>query len=87
MSVSWTSIQIGNVVFQSEDNDRQNLSGRISSAVEEYHGFKPKILVLELEEMEEAIENNPFPEVEAESKSRHLNFLASEPVDPNLESL
>lgn len=63
-----TYIQTGNVVFQSEDNDRQNLSGRISSAVEDHHGFKPKVLVLELEEIREAIENNPFPEAEAEPR-------------------
>lgn len=82
-----TYIQTGNVVFQSEDNDKQNLSGRISSAVEEHHGFKPKVLVLELEEIEEAIENNPFPEAEVEPKSLHLNFLASEPENPDLEFL
>ncbi|SHF82250.1 Uncharacterized conserved protein, DUF1697 family [Fodinibius roseus] len=82
-----TYIQTGNVVFQSEDNDKQNMSGRISTAVEEHRDFKPKVLVLELEEMQKAIEDNPFPKAEAEPKSLHLSFLVSEPEDPDLNSL
>lgn len=82
-----TYIQTGNVVFQAEEKDKQNMSEKISSAVEEHHGFKPKVLVLELAEMQEAVEANPFTEAESEPKSLHLNFLVAKPTDPDLESL
>lgn len=82
-----TYIQTGNVVFKSEENDKQYMSDRIGSAVEEFNDFKPNVLVLELEEMKKAIANNPFPEAESEPKSLHLNFLVSEPSDPDLEYL
>lgn len=80
-------IQTGNVVFQTEENNKREISGNISSAVEESYGFKPNVLLLELEEMKEAIDSNPFPEAESEPKSLHLNFCVSEPSDPDLESL
>ncbi len=82
-----TYIQTGNVVFQTEDSDKQNLSVTISSGVEENHGFKPDVFVLERKELEEAIANNPFPEAEYKPKSLHLNFLISEPSDPDLAFL
>lgn len=82
-----TYIQTGNVVFQSEENDKESMSGKISSAVEEYHGFKPDVLILTLDEMQEALANNPFPRAESDPKSLHLNFLVSEPEDPDLDSL
>jgi uncharacterized protein (DUF1697 family) len=39
------------------------------------------------EEIERAIEFNPFPEAESEPKTLHLNFLASIPKNPDLDAL
>ncbi len=80
-------IQTGNVVFQTEENNIPKLSGDITAAVKKNDGFEPYVLVLTLEELKEAIESNPFPEAESNPKSLHLNFLISEPSDPDLESL
>lgn len=82
-----TYIQTGNVVFQAKENDKRVILDNVQAAVEEHHDFKPKVLVLELEEMREAITDNPFPEAVHEPKSLHLNFLVSEPSNPDLESL
>lgn len=82
-----TYIQTGNVVFQTQENNKEEISDKISSGVEKNYGFKPGVLLLELEEMEKAIAGNPFPEAEAEHKSLHLIFLASTPKDPDLKSL
>jgi uncharacterized protein (DUF1697 family) len=55
-----TYIQSGNAVFRTETNQTKKIAEEISSAVLEGYGFKPKILILDSSELEEAIENNPF---------------------------
>ncbi len=82
-----TYIQSGNAVFESQETDASLLSNRISAAIEESHGFEPRVLLLELSEIEKAVEANPFPEAESEPKTLHLCFLASAPENPDLRSL
>jgi len=82
-----TYIQSGNVVFQSEEGEPTQISTRISTAIEKSHGFTPRVMVLKLEELEQAIKTNPFKEAESEPKTLHLGFLDSEPVNPDLEKL
>jgi len=82
-----TYIQSGNIVFQNDDQSIKEISERMSQAVNESHGFLPKTIILHLEELENALESNPYPEAENEPKSLHLYFLASEPQNPNLDTL
>lgn len=82
-----TFIQSGNVIFRSEGLDTRALADDIRAAVGESHGFVPQVLLLELEELQDAIASNPFPEAEAEPKSLHVFFLASVPQNPDLEGL
>lgn len=87
-----TYIQSGNVVFDSAiDGDdgglAETLVERIEVAIEERHGFRPRVLVLSAARFREAMRANPFPEAEAEPKSLHLYFLAQPPVDADLAAL
>lgn len=82
-----TYIQSGNVVFRSEESDSSSLSERIQAAIAASHGFAPHVLLLSLNELEEAAASNPFPEAEVDPRTLHLFFLASEPTDPDTESL
>jgi len=82
-----TYIQSGNVVFQSNEKNASWLSSKISAEIKKSHGFEPKVLLLDIEEMEKAIGSNPFPEAESEPKTLHLNFLASVPETPDLKAL
>ncbi len=82
-----TTIQSGNVVFESEETNGLELADRISAAVNQSHGFSPQVLLLEVDELAEAIAANPFPEAEAQPKSLHLFFLASVPENAELEKL
>ncbi len=82
-----TYIQSGNAVFKSHETAAELLSKSISAAIEKSHGFKPGVLLLELEEMERAASANPFPEAESEPKTLHLHFLTSEPWNPDLDAL
>jgi uncharacterized protein (DUF1697 family) len=82
-----TYIQSGNAVFQSGEQDPSLLSQKIGAAIKERHGFEPRVLLLESEEMERAIRSNPFPEAESEPKTLHLYFLAAAPENPDLDAL
>ena len=82
-----TYIQSGNAVFQSKEMNASLLSNIISAAIKRSHGFEPRVLLLELEEIEKAVGSNPFPEAESEPKSLHVYFLASMPKHPDLDAL
>ena len=79
-----TYIQSGNAIFQHKGN-KNAIAEEISSKILESHGFKPKVLLLEVSELEDAVKNNPFKMMEG--KSLHFFFLASAPVKPNLDEL
>ena len=82
-----TYIQSGNVVFQSEGTNASLIADTISAAIKKSCGFEPHVLLLEPEEIEKAVGENPFPEAELEPKTLHLYFLSSEPRSPDLDVL
>lgn len=82
-----TYIQSGNAVFQSEEEDTSLLSDKIRAAIEESHGFDPRVLLLEPEAVKKAVVSNPFPETESEPKTLHAYFLASIPEHLDLDAL
>lgn len=82
-----TYIQSGNVVFQSEHTNPQELSERISAAIGQRYGFAPHVLLLDLPTFQAAITANPFPEAEGEPKTLNLFFLDQAPQNPNLTAL
>jgi len=82
-----TYIQSGNVVFRSREDDTADLADRIKSAVRESHGFTPEVMILTPNQLEDALESNPYPQAEGEPRSLHLFFLATIPDDPDLEIL
>jgi uncharacterized protein (DUF1697 family) len=82
-----TYVQSGNAVFQSEETSAPTLSNTISITIKKRRGFKPQVLMLELEELQKAVESNPFPEAESEPKTLHLHFLDSVPKNPDFDAL
>jgi uncharacterized protein (DUF1697 family) len=82
-----TYIQSGNVVFQSRENNKQKISDKMSAAINKNYGFKPQVLVLNREELEEVIRSNPFNKGESGQKTLHAGFLESVPPDPDLPGL
>lgn len=81
-----TYIQSGNAVLKS-DRPVAELSREIETAIEERYGFRPRVLLLEVAELRDAMENNPFPEAVSEPKSLHLYFLSERPASPDLAGL
>lgn len=82
-----TYIQSGNVVFRSNAKDRAVQAAKISAAIEEQHGFAPQVLLLDAEELRQAMANNPYPEAEAKPATLSLLFLAETPSRPDLKAL
>lgn len=82
-----TYIQSGNAVFLHNTENASQLSSKISAAIKESHGFEPRVFLLDLVEMEQAMAANPFPEAESEPKALHLYFLAAAPQNPDLKML
>lgn len=80
-----TYIQSGNALFSTGKHDAQQMAERISSRILERHGFKPKVMLLAVSDLQEAIENNPFRA--AEGKTLHFFFLESIPRKPDLGAL
>ena len=82
-----TYIQSGNVVFQNQEENPSLLSNKIRVTLKKRHGLEPQVLLLTPEEIDRAIESNPFPEAESEPKTLHVHFLASMPKNPDLGAL
>lgn len=80
-----TYIQSGNVIFQSRKKQTGKLAKEISARIGETHGFEPHLILLGTDELQSAIDNNPFPV--KEGKSLHFFFLDSVPRKPDLDKL
>ena len=59
----------------------------LSSPIQSLVVCHAHVLILSADQLEDAIESNPFPEAEAEPKTLHLFFLAWAPAAPDIESL
>ena len=82
-----TYIQSGNVVFESTARTASALGKSITRRIEERHGFGPQLLLLQREDLQAAVDSNPFPEAVSDPKSLHFLFLAEPAPDPDLEAL
>jgi uncharacterized protein (DUF1697 family) len=82
-----TYIQSGNAVFVHKDADGSTLSARIGKEVGKRHGFEPQVLLLSLDDLDQAIRRNPFPEAEKDPVTLHVGFLAGVPAHPDVKAL
>ncbi len=82
-----TYIQSGNVVFDSSTKTATSLSKVIARRIEERHGFRPQILILNREDLLTAVDSNPFPKAVSDPKTLHFFFLAEPASDPDTEAL
>jgi uncharacterized protein (DUF1697 family) len=82
-----TYIQSGNVVFDSGVETTSLLKERITNCVEEAHGFRPQLLLLNRENLLAAIESNPFPNAVSDPKTLHFFFLAEPASNPDTKAL
>lgn len=82
-----TYIQSGNAVFVWNGKDTSRLAQNLRAEIKKRRGFDPHVLMLELEEFERVIRQNPFPKVENDSTALHAGFLVAVPESPDLKAL
>ncbi|QDV24440.1 DUF1697 domain-containing protein [Aureliella helgolandensis] len=82
-----TYIPSGNVVFDSKAKNASSLAKSIRSHVEVKHGFAPQDFILGVEDLQQAIDENPFPIATSDAKSLLLFFLERSPTNVSVEAL
>ena len=80
-----TYIQSGNAVFRSREKVGMDGASAISREILRKKGFEPKVLLLSVEQLQDAIKNNPFPT--NDGKALHFFFLELLPHSPSIEQL
>ena len=82
-----TYIQSGNVVFDIAKLNPTQFSRQLSTEIHQRRGFDPKVHILTVGALDQAIVENPFPDAVTDPGSLHVGFLASAPGSPDLNAL
>jgi uncharacterized protein (DUF1697 family) len=72
-------------VFRNNKKARSDLARQISAAIYQQFGFEPMVMLLEQNELQKAVDDNPYKT--GEGKTRHFYFLDSPPENPDLDRL
>ena len=79
-----TFIQSGNVIFQHQQSDRVNLAQSISEIIAARFGFKTSVVLLNIEELVAAIEQQPFSDLSIEKDAKVLHFFFFDAAPTNV---
>ena len=82
-----TYIQSGNVVFSHKEHRADVLEEKITAAIAIDFDFDPKVMLLSADQLNAAMEGNPFPSGEGDPKTLHLFFLNGDAVDIDLHTM
>jgi uncharacterized protein (DUF1697 family) len=82
-----TFIQSGNIIFDPPEIGDNALIDQIQQKIKNEFWISPFILILDVEDIEKAIMNNPFPQAVDIPQTLHLGFLSSIPLKPDLPRL
>jgi uncharacterized protein (DUF1697 family) len=78
-----TYIQSGNVVFSFKKTSKEKLEQLIFDKIQSHYGFEVPNLILEAEEIKNALNNNPYPNIE----KPYFTFLSELPTVENVVEL
>ena len=82
-----TYIQSGNVVFSSKEKSGEKLEAKISSTIKNKFGFDAQVVVINPEEIEYVLKNNPFIKRKKDTNKLCVTFLSETPSVVNIEKL
>ena len=74
-----TYIQSGNILFEAADQTSEALSNQIKQGIADRFGFVVPVVVRNREELEEAANQNPYLNTEADLSGLHLTLLSEIP--------
>ena len=78
-----TYIQSGNIVFKAKETEATKLEQLIFDAIQKQYNFDVPNLILSHQEIKEALDKNPFKDIE----KMYFTFLAEMPQLENIEKL
>lgn len=81
-----TYIQSGNIIFNADPVNENNLEKAIGEKIMEAFGFEVPVLVKDVEEIRSVLLNNPFAE-EKDKAFLHVTFLSAVPSGENIDML
>lgn len=86
-----TYIQSGNVVFESTEKSKTVLAKAFEAFLMKEYGYEVTVFIVDANDVEQAIDNNPFVEGRAEEepgfKKLYVTFLSEEPSAEAMEKL
>lgn len=83
-----TYIQSGNILFSSKEEDKTKLEKEISSMIMDKYGFDVPVLVLNSDDLNEVITNNPFANsINHKKEFIHITFLSNEVKEINYKEI
>jgi uncharacterized protein (DUF1697 family) len=82
-----TYIQSGNVVLDHTSADAPTLAAAIKGDLFTRLNVDAEVLLLTIDELKSAIDNNPFSDLAVDPATIHLGFLAARPFLANLDTL
>ena len=83
-----TYIQSGNILFEDKGKPHSTLEKQIHKKIMDTFGFDVKVLVIDKDEIEKAIDGNDFVNKRKEDITKmHITFLSEEPIKANIDKL
>jgi uncharacterized protein (DUF1697 family) len=82
-----TYIQSGNVIFSSKEKSSEKFEVKISSTIKNKFGFNVKVIVVNPEEIEYVLKNNPYIKRKKDTEKLCITFLSKAPSNENIERL
>jgi len=81
-----TYIQSGNVIFQTSKTKKEYLETLISNQIKSDFGFEVPVIILDIEELKEILNNNPYSgDTKKDISHLGITFLSSKPELANLQ--
>lgn len=82
-------IQSGNVIFESDSGDTNQISSSIENAISKVYGFAVPVIIRTHVEIKKAYEDMPFGQIDlkAEGSKYFLTLLSKQPTKENCEVL
>ena len=83
-----TYIQSGNIVFRSVETKLEKLEKEISNQIEKVFGFDVPVIVLTIDNLQQIIDDNPFPKDQSKDQNfLHITFLSSNPAKYDIKAI
>jgi uncharacterized protein (DUF1697 family) len=82
-----TYIQSGNVVFETDISDREQIAGVLTDAIEKAHALSVPVVIRDVDELAAALARHPFRADEPDGSRLAVSFMATTPGQDALARL